>query len=51
MYDSLGKNTGVGCHALLQGTCLIQGSNPRLLSLLYWHVGFLPLEPSERPTP
>ena len=27
----LGKNTGVGCHALLQGIFLIQGSNPGLL--------------------
>ena len=26
-----GKNAGVGCHALLQGTFLIQGSNPGLL--------------------
>ena len=25
-WDSLGKNTGVGCHALLQGTFLTQGS-------------------------
>ena len=28
--DSLGKNTGVGCHALLQGIFLTQGSNPGL---------------------
>ena len=26
--DSLGKNAGVGCHALLQGICPIQGLNP-----------------------
>ena len=26
-WDSPGKNTGVGCHALLQGICPIQGSN------------------------
>ena len=26
--DSPGKNTGVGCHALLQGIFLTQGSNP-----------------------
>ena len=31
--DSLGKNTGVDCHALLQGIFLTQGSNPRLLRL------------------
>ena len=29
--DSLGKNTGVGCHALLHGIFLTQGSNQRLL--------------------
>ena len=28
--DSPGKNTGVGCHALLQGFFPIQGSNPGL---------------------
>ena len=29
--DSPGKNTGVGCHALLQGIFLSQGLNPGLL--------------------
>ena len=29
--DSLGKNTGMGCHALLQGIFRTQGSNPGLL--------------------
>ena len=29
-WDSPGKNTGVGCHSLLQGIFLIQGSNPDL---------------------
>ena len=29
--DSPGENTGVGCHALLQGIFLTQGSNPLLL--------------------
>ena len=28
--DSPGQNTGVGCHALLQGIFLTQGSNPGL---------------------
>ena len=28
--DSPGKNTGVGCHALLQGIFLSQGLNPGL---------------------
>ena len=32
-WDSLGKNTGVGCHALLQGIFLTQGSNLHLMSL------------------
>ena len=33
LWDSLGKNTGVGCHFLLQGIFLDQGSN---LHLLHW---------------
>ena len=36
---SLGKNTGVGCHALLQGILPAQGSDPGLLycsQVLYW---------------
>ena len=33
-WDSPGKNTGVGCHALLQGIFLTQGSNLHLLCLL-----------------
>ena len=33
--DSLGKNTGVGCHALLQGILPTQGSNLHLLHLLH----------------
>ena len=32
--DSPGKNTGVGCHALLQGIFPTQGMNPCLLCLL-----------------
>ena len=31
LWDSPGKNTGVGCHALLQGIFPTQGSNPWLL--------------------
>ena len=34
-WGSLGKITGVGCHFLLQGIFLTQGSNMHLLSL--WH--------------
>ena len=33
--DSPGKNTGVGCHTLLQGIFPTQGSNPCLLCLLH----------------
>ena len=35
-WDSPAKNTGVGCHALLQGIFLTQGWNSRLLCLLHW---------------
>ena len=31
LWNSLGKNTGVGCHALLQGIFPKQGLNPGLL--------------------
>ena len=34
-WDSPSKNTGVGCHALLQGIFLTQGSNLNLLWLLH----------------
>ena len=37
--DSPCKNTRVGCHALLQGIFLTQGSNPRPLHLLHWRAG------------
>ena len=33
--DSPGKNTGMGCHYLLQGIFLTQGSNLCFLSLLH----------------
>ena len=46
---SPGKNTGVGCHFFLQGIFPTQGSNPRLLSLLYWESGSLPLAPPGKP--
>ena len=35
-WDSPGKNTGVGYHALLQGIFPTQGLNLHLLSLLHW---------------
>ena len=37
--DSPDKNTGVDCHAVLQGIFLTQGSNPCLLHLLHWQAG------------
>ena len=37
---SIGKNTGVGCHFLLQGIFLTQGLNPLLL---HWQVDSLSL--------
>ena len=43
-WGSPGKNTGVGCHALLQGISLTQGTNPPLL-LSLWQSGSLPLAP------
>ena len=36
-----GKNTGVGCHAFLQGIFPTQGLNLHFLDLLQWQVGFL----------
>ena len=37
-WDSPGKNTGVGCHSLIQGTFLTLGSNP---CPLHWQAGSL----------
>ena len=37
-WDSLGKDTGVGCHALPQEIFLPQGSNPYLPCLLHGYV-------------
>ena len=42
-WVSPGKNTGVGCHALLQG--IFPGIELHLLCLLHWQEGFLPLVP------
>ena len=39
-WNFSGKNTGVGCHFLLQGIFPTQGSNPLLLHLLHWQVNF-----------
>ena len=42
VWDSPGKKTGVGCHALLQGILLTQGSNPGFLHcrLPWWLRGY-----------
>ena len=44
--DFLDKNTGLGCHSLLQGIFPTQGLNPHLL---HWQVGSLPSEPPGKP--
>ena len=49
LWASPGKNTGVGCHALLQGIFPTKGSNPCLLCLLHWQVGSLPPAPPGKP--
>ena len=42
-WDSPDKNTGVGCHSLLQGIFPTQGSNMHLLQLLGQQADSLPL--------
>ena len=48
-WDSPDKNTGVGCHSLLQRIFPTQGSNQHLSGLLHWQVGSLPLAPPGKP--
>ena len=48
-WDSPGKNSGKGCHALLQKIFPTQGSDPHLLCLLHWKVDTLPLTPPGKP--
>ena len=50
LWDSPAKNTGVGCHALLQDIFLTQESNLHLLCLLHWQEGSLRLVPPKKPT-
>ena len=50
MWNFPGKNTGLGCHSLLQGIFLTQGSNPCLWHLLHWQVSSSPLRHLESPT-
>ena len=42
------KNTGVSCHALLQGIFQTKEWNLRLLHLLHWQAGSLSLAPSRK---
>ena len=49
-WDFPGKNTGVGCHSLLQGIFPTQGLKPLLLCLLHWQAGSLPLVPPGKPS-
>ena len=49
-WDSPGKDTGAGCHFLLQGIFPTQGLNPHLLHLLYWQADSLPLSHPGSPT-
>ena len=42
-WNCPGKNTGVGCHFLLQGIFLTRGSNQHLLCLLHQQVDSFPL--------
>ena len=49
VHGSPGKNTGMGCHSLLQGIFPTQGWNLCLLRLLHWQAGSLPLAPPEQP--
>ena len=47
-WDSPGKNTGVGCHAPLQGIFPTQRSSLSLQCLLHWQAGSLLLKPREK---
>ena len=47
--DFPGKNTGVGCHFLLQGIFLIQELNLFLLHLLHWQADSLPTDLQGKP--
>ena len=46
-WDFPSKNTGVGCHILLQEIFLTQGLNPHFLCLLHWQVSSLPPAPPQ----
>ena len=48
-WNCPGKNTGVDCHALLQGIFPTKGLNPWFLCLLHWQAASLPLAPPGKP--
>ena len=48
-WISPSRNTGMGCHFLLQGIFPTQRSNPRLWCLLHWEADSLPLSYLGRP--
>ena len=48
-WDSPGKNTGEGCHCLLQGIFLTQGSNLHFPCLLHWQADSLPVSHLGKP--
>ena len=48
-WNSPGKNIGVGCHFLLQGIFLTQGSNLHLPCLLHWQAVSLPVSHLGKP--
>ena len=48
-WDSPGKNTGMGCHVLLQRIFPTQELNLHLLYLLHWQASSLPLGPPGKP--
>ena len=48
-WDSLGKSAAVGCHALLQGISMIQGSNSGIVRVWHWQAGSLPPAPPGSP--
>ena len=50
-WDSPGKDTGLGCHFLLQKIFLTQGLNLCLLYLLHWQAYSLPLPGKPRLQP
>ena len=48
-WDSPGKNTGMGCHAFVQGYLPDTGIKLVTLCLLHWQASFLPLVPPGKP--